>query len=285
MMELTKEWQGWLTDNTARGCSAESMIEAMVKAGFECIYAQALVQVYQRGGTSAAAVAAPVQAVAGSYVHDAWPMPVGNRLDGGDRLVSVSMRCDKPQVLVLDGVLSDEECDEVIERSRSKLRRSTTVNPKTGGEDVIEDRTSEGTFFGLCEDAFITRLDARISALMNWPVENGEGLQILRYGVGGEYTPHFDYFPPNDPGSATHLARSGQRVATMVLYLNDVPEGGATIFPDAGLSVIPRKGSAVYFRYFNRQGQIDPLTLHGGAPVTAGEKWIMTKWMRERPHR
>jgi prolyl 4-hydroxylase len=116
---------------------------------------------------------------------------------------------------------------------------------------------------------------------MNWPVDNGEGFQILHYGVGGEYTPHFDYFPPEQPGSATHISRGGQRVSTLVMYLNDVEEGGETTFPDVGLSVSPRAGSAVYFRYFNGAGQIDPLTLHAGAPVLAGEKWIMTKWMRQ----
>lgn len=44
----------------------------------------------------------------------------------------------------------------------------------------------------------------------------------------------------------------------------------------------PHKGGAVYFRYGNGQGQVDPLSLHAGAPILAGEKWIMTKWMRQR---
>jgi prolyl 4-hydroxylase len=210
------------------------------------------------------------------------PIAAGNRIDVGDREVEVVMRCERPQVMVFANVLSSEECDEVVARSATKLKRSTIVDPKTGKEDIIERRTSEGTFFTLCEDDFIARLDKRIARLMNWPMENGEGFQILRYGVGGEYKPHFDYFPPSDPGSSVHLARGGQRVSTLVLYLNDVVEGGETIFPDVGMSVAPRKGGAVYFRYFNGRGQIDPLTLHGGAPVIAGEKWIMTKWMRQR---
>jgi prolyl 4-hydroxylase len=109
-------------------------------------------------------------------------------------------------------------------------------------------------------------------------------LQILHYGPTGEYRPHFDYFPPDQPGSAVHTARGGQRVATLVIYLNDVPGGGETIFPEAGLSVAAKQGGAVYFRYMNGQRQLDPLTLHGGAPVITGEKWIMTKWMRERPY-
>lgn len=116
---------------------------------------------------------------------------------------------------------------------------------------------------------------------MNWPLENGEGIQILNYGTSGEYRPHFDYFPPQRAGSARPLTEGGQRVATLIMYLNDVEEGGQTIFPDIGLAVSPCKGNAVYFSYFNSLGQIDPLTLHGGAPVIQGEKWIATKWMRQ----
>ena len=276
MQVLDTAWRSWIEENTARGCTPASMVEAMVRAGFEPALAWAAIQ----GGEMATEQAA----TATGYRYDAMPVSDQNLIDVGDREVRVVMRVAQPQVVVLANVLSDEECDEVIERARTRLERSTTVNPLTGVHDVISKRTSEGTFFPRCEDEFITRLDRRIARLMNWPLENGEGLQILRYGVGGEYRPHFDYFPPHEPGSATHLARAGQRVATLIVYLSDVAEGGDTIFPDAHLSVTPRKGGAVYFRYTNAAGQLDPLSLHGGAPVLAGEKWIMTKWMRERTY-
>ena len=134
----------------------------------------------------------------------------------------------------------------------------------------------------LDENPFIARLDRRIAEVMNWPVENGEGLQILNYQIGGEYKAHFDYFAPADPGSQVHLAHGGQRVSTLVMYLNEVEAGGETVFPDIGLSVVPKKGSAVYFEYCNSLGQVDPLSLHSGMPVIQGEKWIATKWMRQR---
>jgi prolyl 4-hydroxylase len=119
---------------------------------------------------------------------------------------------------------------------------------------------------------------------MNWPLENGEGLQVLHYPPGAEYRPHFDYFPPDQAGSAVHTARGGQRVATLIVYLNDVADGGETVFPDAGIAVACRRGSAVYFRYMNGQRQLDPLSLHGGSPVRQGDKWIATRWMRENAH-
>jgi prolyl 4-hydroxylase len=150
---------------------------------------------------------------------------------------------------------------------------------------VIQNRSSEGTWFQRAEDAFIERIDRRLSSLMNWPLENGEGLQVLHYGPGAEYRPHYDYFDPDQAGSAVHTASGGQRVSTLVVYLNDVAGGGETIFPDAGIAIAARRGSALYFRYMNGQRQLDPLTLHGGAPVREGEKWIATRWMREAAHR
>ncbi|MEZ0604039.1 2OG-Fe(II) oxygenase [Paraburkholderia sp. IW21] len=291
MPVVEASWEAWLSSNVARGCSIDSMIDAMVQAGFATEAARAAVHkafgkrsLDATNPVAAATEAAPVKAAPQAYQYDESPVARGNVIRAHDRDVRVLMRCERPQVIVFADVLSPEECSEMIERSRHRLKRSTTVNPATGKEDVIRNRTSEGIWYQRGEDAFIEQMDRRISSLMNWPVENGEGLQILHYGTTGEYRPHFDYFPPDQPGSAVHTAQGGQRVATLVIYLNDVPDGGETIFPEAGMSVAARQGGAVYFRYMNGQRQLDPLTLHGGAPVLGGDKWIMTKWMRERAY-
>lgn len=275
-------WRSWLTTNAGRGCSAQSMIDAMVEAGFDSAAADGAVQ--ETLGAHGGVEASPARGPSSEYRYDRGPVAAGNRIRARDRDVTVLMRSERPQVILFGDVMSPGECAEMIERSRHRLRRSTTVHPETGREDVIQNRTSEGVWFQRGEDEFIKRLDDRIASLMNWPVENGEGLQILHYNVGGEYRPHFDYFPPDQAGSTVHTARGGQRVATLVVYLNDVPAGGETVFPEVGLSVGARQGCAVYFRYMNAMRQLDPLTLHGGAPVLAGDKWIMTKWVREQPY-
>jgi prolyl 4-hydroxylase len=110
-------------------------------------------------------------------------------------------------------------------------------------------------------------------------VNHGEGLQILRYRPGAEYRPHHDYFDPVHPGTAKILERGGQRVGTLVMYLNTPEGGGATTFPDVGLEVAPVRGNAVFFSY--DRAHPSTRTLHGGAPVTAGEKWVATKWLRQ----
>ena len=118
-----------------------------------------------------------------------------------------------------------------------------------------------------------------MAALMNWPLENGEGLQVLRYGPGAEYKPHYDYFDPAQPGTPSILKRGGQRVASLVCYLNTPERGGATVFPDVQLEVAPVKGNAVFFSY--DRAHASTRSLHGGAPVVEGEKWVATKWVRE----
>jgi prolyl 4-hydroxylase len=67
-----------------------------------------------------------------------------------------------------------------------------------------------------------------------------------------------------------------------VTYLNDVQDGGQTVFPQLGLAVSPIRGNACYFEYADENGRVDTRSLHASAIVTRGEKWVMTKWMRER---
>lgn len=263
------------------------MIDAMVEAGFDPAVAQPAVQNALRaaaGRYSEENFPHGVEAADDQYQYDPMPVAAGNVIRAYDRDVKVLMRAERPQIIVFGNVLGADECAELIDRARPRIRRSTTVNPETGKEDVIANRTSQGMFFTVGEDPFIEGLERRIASLMNWPVENGEGLQVLNYQVGAQYRPHFDYFPPDQPGSAVHTARGGQRTATLVLYLNDVPHGGETYFPNAGVSVEAKQGRAAYFRYMNGRRQLDPLSLHGGAPVVEGEKWIMTRWVRERAY-
>jgi prolyl 4-hydroxylase len=204
-------------------------------------------------------------------------------VDGGDGAVAVLQRFDDPAVIVFSQLLSADECNALMDAARPRLSASLTVDITTGGEELHPDRTSQGMFFARGENPVVARLEARIAALLGWPVENGEGLQVLRYPPGAEYRPHYDYFDPAQPGTPPILTRGGQRVATLIVYLQEPEGGGATVFPDIGFSVAPVRGNAVFFSY----GQAHPASrsLHGGEPVTQGEKWIATKWLREREFR
>lgn len=272
--QLSSEWEQWIRLNIERGVPSNLLVEDMVKDNFDRRFAESAVS---QCGTRPASTAAPISG------HQSR-LAGANHIDIGGHHITVVLRIKSPEVMVIDHALSDEECDELIRLSRPKLAQSTTVDRVTGAEEVIRDRSSEGTYFMRGENALVARIEQRLSELTATPIENGEGLQILHYAAGAEYKPHFDFFEPEHAGSATHLEKGGQRVSTTVLYLNDVEAGGETIFPEIPLAVTARKGSAVYFSYFDADGSLDRLTLHGGAPVRSGEKWIATKWVRQRAH-
>ena len=150
---------------------------------------------------------------------------------------------------------------------------------RSGSSEVNAARTSDGMFFERGESDLIRRVEARIANLLRWPLDHGEGLQVLRYSPGAEYQPHYDYFDPGHVSTPGILKRGGQRVATLVIYLNTPVAGGSTIFPDIGLDVAPVKGNAVFFSYDRPHPSTQ--TLHGGSPVVEGEKWVATKWLRQ----
>ncbi|MEH7883759.1 2OG-Fe(II) oxygenase [Bacillus sp. JJ1609] len=196
----------------------------------------------------------------------------GNKIMTEDREINIIARLHEPLIVVLGNVLSHEECDELIRMSKDRLHRSKLAD----GLEVDELRTSSCMFFEEGENDFVARIEKRVSHIMNIPVEHGEGLQILNYKIGQEYKAHYDFF------TSKNKVVSNPRISTLVMYLNDVEEGGETYFPKLNFSVSPQKGMAVYFEYFYDDQTLNELTLHGGAPVIVGDKWAATQWMRRK---
>lgn len=190
-----------------------------------------------------------------------------------------------PRLVLLHGFLNDEECAHLIAMAEAKIGPSTTVDPETGAHIQVEARSSSSTYFCLRQTEIMARIEDRIAGLVNLPVVNGEGLQVLNYQVGQQYLPHFDFFDPEYKGSAVVLACGGQRVATCIMYLSTVEEGGETHFPEVGHKVAAVKGDAILFYNMLPNGEVDRLSLHASLPVITGEKWVSTKWIREREYK
>ncbi len=264
----------WLQAQLAAGHAPSTLQHSLVKAGWAPHIAQA-------------AILACTQPVPASVDHSAQPGPdlqhSPNEIDVGDRRVSVLLSLQTPRMALFANLLSDAECDQLIADARPALARSKTVATNSSAEAINPDRTSHGMFYTRGQTPVVERLEARIAQLLRWPVENGEGLQVLNYHPGAQYKPHHDYFNPHGGGTDALLRRGGQRVGTLVIYLNDVPAGGCTFFPETQLRIHPRKGHAVFFGY--PHPDVSTLTLHAGDPVVAGEKWIATKWLRARDFR
>ena len=279
MQPISPELREWIVAQLAAGHSVPALRQSMHAAGWRDDATDAALAEVERaahgGGATAPADAPPRTDMPGPDLEKS-PLYI----DTGDRRVQVVQTVKHPRIVVFADLLSAEECEALIAAARQRLSRSLTVETKTGGETLNVDRTSDGMFFERGENEVVQRIEARIATLLNWPLDFGEGLQILRYSPGAQYRPHYDYFDPKEPGTPTILRRGGQRVATLVMYLQEPEQGGATTFPDIGLEVAPVRGSGVFFSY----DRADPATrtLHGGAPVLAGEKWVATKWLRER---
>ncbi|MBT2334013.1 2OG-Fe(II) oxygenase [Variovorax paradoxus] len=272
----------WVLHNLRQGCAPANVIEAMRAQAMPPEAAKAIVDAFVFALRTGSPVPTDSVTVAQPYRYEPPRLPPGRSIRTTDRLVRVAVRAAQPAMAVLNDVFSAQECEELIALAKPRLTPSTTVDPLSGRDLVGTQRSSLGMFFRLRENAFIARLDQRVSELMNLPVENGEGLQVLHYPVGAQSMPHFDFLVPSNPANRASLERSGQRVSTLVSYLNEVDEGGETVFPETGWSVSPQRGSAVYFEYCNNLGQVDHASLHAGAPVLRGEKWVATKWMRQR---
>lgn len=281
---VTIELRQWIVEQAAAGFPRDVVLASMVASGWqEAVALKALAATWKE---PAPVLKPPSVAARGDAATPLRSLPdldlslSPRQIDAGDRMVDVIASLSQPRVVVLGNLLSAEECDALIASARPQLARSLTVATKTGGEELNPDRTSSGTFFARGQTPEVARIEARIARLLNWPVENGEGLQVLHYQPGAEYKPHYDYFDPDEPGTPTILKRGGQRLATLVMYLSEPARGGGTTFPDAGLEVAPVRGNAVFFNY--DRPHPSTRTLHGGAPVIEGDKWVATKWLRER---
>ncbi|XP_010266057.1 PREDICTED: probable prolyl 4-hydroxylase 10 [Nelumbo nucifera] len=200
----------------------------------------------------------------------------------------------EPRAAVFHNFLSREECEYLIGLAKPRMEKSEVVDSTTGKSVDSGVRTSSGTFLTRGHDKIVRSIEERIAKSTFIPVEHGEGLHVLRYELGQMYEPHFDYFLDE-----FNPKNGGQRMATVLMYLSDVEEGGETVFPDAkgnisavpwwnelsecakkGLSVKPKMGDAILFWSMKPDATLDPSSLHGACPVIKGTKWSCAKWMR-----
>ncbi|XP_073036424.1 probable prolyl 4-hydroxylase 3 [Primulina eburnea] len=199
----------------------------------------------------------------------------------------------EPRASIYHNFLSKEECEYLINLARPHMKKSAVVDSKTGQSKDSRVRTSSGMFLRRGQDKIIRTIEKRIADYTFIPPEHGEGLQVLHYEVGQKYEPHYDYFIDE-----FNTKNGGQRIATVLMYLSDVEDGGETIFPAAkgnfsgvpgwnemsecarrGLAVKPKMGDALLFWSLRPDATLDSSSLHGGCPVIKGNKWSSTKWM------
>lgn len=195
------------------------------------------------------------------------------------------------RIFMFHNFLTPEECDHLISLAEPKLARSGVVAAEDGHSEISNVRTSHGMFLERGHDPIVADIERRIARWTLLPVGNGEGLQVLRYQEKQEYAGHFDFFFDSEG-----VKNGGNRYATVLMYLNDVEEGGETVFPNVpapngvngpefsecarhNLAAKPKKGNAVLFHSIKPSGELERRSMHTACPVIKGVKWSAPKWI------
>jgi hypothetical protein len=190
-----------------------------------------------------------------------------------------------PRIGLVEDIASPEMCDWLIARARPRLKPAKINDRNTGEASISNARTCMSCHFRRPDsDLILAILRHRIAKIVDARVDAMEIPYVLQYAVGQEFQPHFDIvINPDAPDYEERLAAGGQRVVTFLVYLNDDYEGGETEFPVLGARWKGRKGEALFFWNVQPDGALDERTLHAGIPVTRGDKWMLTQWVRGRP--
>ncbi|HEX5281062.1 MAG TPA: 2OG-Fe(II) oxygenase [Micropepsaceae bacterium] len=192
------------------------------------------------------------------------------------RIVSAS-----PRIAAVEGFASRETCQWLIGRARDGLSRATVFDHETGQARTETVRTNSQCYFKRDDgDLILAFLRARISRVIELPVDWMEVPMVLHYAPGEEFLPHVDFLDTEHPGHAIDLAERGQRVLTFLLVLNEGYEGGETEFTELHSRWKGRAGSALFFWNVEPDGRPDLRTAHAGLPPANGEKWLLSQWVR-----
>jgi prolyl 4-hydroxylase len=170
--------------------------------------------------------------------------------------------------------LTEAECEHLIETAAPRVRRGGASGDKSWMSQVQQSSTAF-----LQTDATIARIKQKLARLSGIPLDQQEKIQVTRYDRFEYYGPHFDSL------GGSHEARQGpgNRICTILIYLNDDYEGGSTYFPEFGLRIEPERGKAVLFHNLTAEADAQhPMARHVGEPVLSGEKWICNQWIRQR---
>nr|XP_028581668.1 prolyl 4-hydroxylase subunit alpha-3 isoform X2 [Podarcis muralis] len=185
----------------------------------------------------------------------------------------------QPHIALYHDFVSDAEAEKIKELAAPRLQRSVVASGEK--QQKADYRISKSAWLKDTLDPAIVALDRRVAALtgLNTQPPYAEYLQVVNYGLGGHYEPHFDHATSRK--SPLYRMKSGNRIATLMVYLSLVEAGGSTAFIYANLSIPAVKNAALFWWNLRRNGDGDDDTLHAGCPVLAGDKWVANKWFHE----
>jgi len=192
--------------------------------------------------------------------------------------------CADPAIWLFRDFATAAEMAALVNAASDQLQRAE-VSGDDGGF-ISDGRSGSNCWIAHDQGRFISKLAQRISRLVDIPLTHAESFQVVHYGLQQEYKAHFDAWDAGTTRGDRNMARGGQRLVTALVYLNHVAGGGATSFPNLKLDVLPRKGDLLLFHNCPAGTDLKhENSLHGGMPVTSGEKWAANLWFRQRDYR
>ncbi|XP_041988646.1 prolyl 4-hydroxylase subunit alpha-1-like isoform X5 [Aricia agestis] len=191
--------------------------------------------------------------------------------------IKMEYKYHNPDIVIFYEVLSDEEIEIIKNIAQPRLKRALIYNTESKRFASAEKRISKSAWLVDKESPVVERVSRRVADFTGLNMDTAEDLQVVNYGIGGHYTPHVDYALPEHTQQFSDEV--GNRIATVLFYMSDVAEGGATVFPKLSLSLFPVRGAAaVWFNLFP-SGEGDRETAHAACPVLRGTKWVCNKWI------
>nr|XP_019552005.2 prolyl 4-hydroxylase subunit alpha-1-like [Aedes albopictus] len=184
-----------------------------------------------------------------------------------------------PYIVIYHNAISDKEISTILHISKPLLSRSMVG--ESFSKEVSKERTSQNGWLADHDHEVVKVLSLRTEDMTGLDKRSYESLQVNNYGIGGFYLPHFDWVRTNGTEEPYKDMGLGNRIATLMYYLSDVEQGGATVFPQIGVGVFPKKGSAIFWYNLLPDGRGDERTLHGACPVLLGSKWVANKWIHQ----
>jgi len=197
-------------------------------------------------------------------------------------LSKFTILCTNPLVAFCDNFVDAAFCDHVISLAETVGKsRAQVVDTKKGGSKESDTRTNTNVTLNTWTDPKLTDYAQSVSEIVRLPPENSEPASLLHYVEDQEFKPHADAFDMSTGGKVAR-ASGGQRLFTTICYLNDVPEGGETEFPDLKISVRPRQGRLLVFgNTLLGTAEAHPHSTHAGRPCPGHEKYALTLWWRQ----
>ncbi len=257
-------WKFWIWDNVRRGSQKRELAQILLEKGFDeslIITEFSMPDILEK-------------------IKDAPPaLEIENLTTkfGAEKL------SDKLNIFKIKNALTEDQCVRMIQVIRNRCQKSSVIDYDNGGNKISDFRTSSTAHLFRKSDPVIDEIEDAISKIINIPEKYSEQIQGQYYKVGEEFKPHFDSFFPLTEQQRRELELHGNRTWTAMIYLNDTPKGGHTKFTEIDLETKPETGTMILWQN-TKDGSNIPESKHWGMPVEEGEKFILTKWFREKPY-